>query len=194
MSDETKAPKQSTAKTVLQLIGAQLGIAFVAIIVPARVRLIGLFAVGFGIASGWATRSIIDGRNGRYGGRQRMLVAALLCIVGFCCMHAGLYFTYTSSIAKSNAIDPQTSLMNSFDASPSESIKAAMTQASEERQHAIGRLQSFTFYLDYRVKELQLYWPLSLVLFIGEGLAAVIAAAVMNRDSAGSIKPPDDNE
>lgn len=181
MTNDPQISKPSIIKTAVQLTAAQAALVLLAIALPSRVRLIVLFAVGLGIASGWVTQVIIERLYDRHFGTRQLLIASMLSLFAALGMHAGLYYQYAHAIKVSHTTDPQANLINNMSAERTPAIQSAMQQAVEERRQVIRKLQSIPNYVTFRVKVLGLDQPWPTLLLGFECIAAALAAAFMNR-------------
>ncbi|MBM79678.1 MAG: hypothetical protein CMJ78_03670 [Planctomycetaceae bacterium] len=185
--DESSASKQLVAA-----LGATLALSVVAAVLPGRLKLIGLFAIAFGVVSGLLSRHMFQGEgNVPKSQRFRILTAAVIAFMGFVVWHGVSYVRYSDAVDEVFKGDPQQALMGRVPNQDGPQLKALTETAKAEREEKRRQLKSLPSYLRQRTKSMGLGPLVASLLFGGEMLAACVAAGMINRDGLSNVAVDD---
>ena len=185
---------ESTGRFVRWLVASVLGVTVLTIVcvhAPGRIKLLGLFALGYGLLSGvWMSRMVQA--TGVNNARTATVLGAFLAAAGISGMALESHRLYESRLAREYEVDPNAVLASKTAIAGADDSRTDLESIFEEsRQRRLERLaeiSSFSAYLTYRTaggRKQATGWPgpWPWVLFASEvTIASAAAACILFRE------------
>ena len=158
---------------------------------PSRIKLLGLFAVAYGLLAGWGTGQLarISGIHSR---RIVAIVSFGVIIAGQVGMALESHRLFAAELRRQYQADPIAALLKQlpFPQQPKDQakLKETIEQNRRERARRLAELTSFSAYLQHRVKSLSWSQPWAVLLWAVEVLLASAAGAFLaGRVASGDV-------